>query len=261
MERISIKATRGLDPARHFVVRADGDSMNGGDTPIADGDLVLCEWVKGRGLDGIEGKPHLLVGSDAADTSFAVMKIPRRRDGHWLLESWNPAFAPMAMPATGSLQPVARVVEVVAEELGLELWGTYERAAVVAAFGGTNDPSWQVGHRDIDVGGKPHTVLLVTLRKDGQTKIEHRYDDGFSTPDVLAWTSQNSTTPGMAKGRRIMGHRAEGRTLHLFVRYDSKQVFTYLGPVEYLSHEGEAPMHCRLRLETPLPEPLYRLWT
>lgn len=65
----------------------------------------------------------------------------------------------------------------------------------------------------------------------------------------------------MAKGKRIMGHRAEGRTLHLFARYDSHHPFTYLGPVEYLSHEGEAPMHCRLRLETALPEALYRLWT
>lgn len=261
MERISIKTRVALDPARHFVVRADGDSMKGGDTPITDGDLVLCEWVVGRGLDGIEGKPCLLVGSDAADTSFAVMKVPRRRDGRWMLESWNSAYAPMELPASGSLKPVALAIEVVAEGLGLELWGAYDRAAVVAAFGGNNDPSWQVGHRDIDVGGKPHTVLLVNLRKDGQTKIELRYDDGFLSPDVIAWTSQNSTTPMTIKGKRIIGHRAEGRTVHLFVRYDSRQVFTYLGPVEYLSHESGGPMHCQLRLETPLPAPLYQLWT
>jgi len=261
MERITIKTTVALDPARHFVVRADGDSMNGGDTPIADGDLVLCEWVKGRGLDGIEGKPHLLVGSDAADTSFAVMKVPRRRDGHWQLESWNPAFAPMPMPATGSLQPVARVVEVVAEELGLELWGTYDRNAIIAAFGGTYDASWKNGHRDLIVGGKPQTVIIVTLRKDNQPSLEYRYDNHFESIDVFAWNSQDKMTSGGLKGRRLIGHKAEGRGIHAFVRYDRHHPFTYVGPVDYLSHEGEAPMHCRLRLETPLPDALFRIWS
>lgn len=261
MERITIKTTAALDPARHFVVRADGDSMNGGDTPIADGDLVLCEWVKGRSLDGIEGKPHLLVGSDAADTSFAVMKVPRRRDGQWQLESWNPAFAPMQMPSSGSLQPVARVIEVVAEDLGLELWGAYDRKSIASFFGDKYNRSWQVGRRDIAVNGNQHTIIMADLRKEEQKKIEHRYPDTFESPSLLGWTSQNETRPTTLPGRRIIHHRKEGRSIHLFVRYDSTQAFTYLGPVEYLSHEGEAPMHCRLRLETPLPEPLYRLWT
>ncbi|MCO4790205.1 DEAD/DEAH box helicase, partial [Vibrio cholerae] len=34
-----------LDPTRHFVAPAAGNSMNGGKNPIQDGDLLLLEWV------------------------------------------------------------------------------------------------------------------------------------------------------------------------------------------------------------------------
>ena len=46
-EQIAVKASVTVDPKRHFVVTAAGDSMNGGNTPIVDGDLVLCEWARG----------------------------------------------------------------------------------------------------------------------------------------------------------------------------------------------------------------------
>lgn len=260
MERIAVKASVVIDKTRHFVVRADGNSMNGGSTPIVDGDLVLCEWVKGRSLDGIEGRPHLLVGGDAADTSFAVMKVPRRREGRWLLESWNPDVPPMEMPASGSLQPVARVLEVVHEDLGLELWGTYDRNAIIQAFGSKPDASWKNGYRDLVVDGAPHSVIIVTLRKDNQPSIEYRYDNHFESKDLFAWNSQDKMTSTTAKGSRLVNHQRDGRGVHLFVRYGRHQSFTYLGRIRYRGHQGEAPMHCQLHLETPLPETLYRLW-
>jgi hypothetical protein len=152
------------------------------------------------------------------------------------------------------------VLEVVQEPTGLVLWGEYYRDAIAAAFGGKNDPSWKVGHRDIDVVGQPHTVLMVTLRKESQKKVEHRYADRFLSPTEFQWESQASTKADSLKGRRITGHKQEKRKLHLFVQYDSHQNFAYLGEVTYLSHEGETPMRVRFELQQSLPENLAKMW-
>lgn len=259
-EPIAIRASVATDPKKHFVVTAEGNSMDGGVTPIRDGDLVLCEWTRGASADTVEGKPHLLVGHDSADTSFAVMKIPRRSNGGWTLESWNPEFAPQALPRGSRLEPIARVLEVVERAPGLILWGEYDRDAIAAVFGSQNNPSWKVGHRDIEVAGLPHTVLMVTLRKAGQNKIEHRYADRFLSRTEFQWESQASTKAEHLKGRRITGHEAEGRAIHLFVEYDSHQNFTYMGTVKFLGREGEAPMRVRFKLQTALPDTLWKLW-
>lgn len=263
IERIAVQTDASVNPKKHFVVRASGDSMNGGDAPIADGDLVLCEWTRGLSEDQIRNakQPFLLVGHDAADTSFAVMKVPRKSKDGWLLESWNSAFPPQKIPPHTKLEPVARVLGIVEEAMGLTLYGTYDRDAIAAAFGSGNNPSWKVGHRDIDVAGVPHTVLMVTLRKSSQTKMEHRYADRFLSANEFQWESQASTTADSLKGRRIRMHVAERRTLHLFVQYDSHQNFTYLGPVTYRSHEGDKPMRVRFALAEPLPPALWKMWS
>jgi superfamily II DNA or RNA helicase/diadenosine tetraphosphate (Ap4A) HIT family hydrolase/HKD family nuclease len=258
---IQVRSEIPLDPTKHFVVRAEGDSMNGGETPIEDGDLVLCEWTPNATIESVVGKAVLLTGSDAADTAFALIKVPRRTaEGGWRLESWSPASPPFEVRRPVRLTPVARVLRVVEEPLGLVLYGEYDRDAIAAAFGSKNDPSWKVGHRDIDVSGAHHTVLMVTLRKGGQTKVEHRYADRFLSPTEMQWESQASTKEDGLKGRRIRGVDGEARAIHLFVQYDSHKPFSYLGPVKYLSHEGEAPMRVRLGLESALPEALWKMW-
>src|SRR5205085_1353906 len=101
---------------------------------------------------------------------------------------------------------------------------------------------------------------MVTLRKAGQTKVEHRYADQFLDASSLQWESQASTTLASSKGQRITGHVAERRTIHLFVQYDAHSPFTYCGPLTYESHEGEKPMRVRFRLGVPLPDTLWKLW-
>lgn len=258
--KLSVKAERELSPTKHFVVRADGDSMDGGDRPIKNGDLVLCEWWTGSHVDETNGKPFLLIGHETADTSFAAMKIPVKNGATWLLRSTNPAYPDQRVPAGGRIEPVARVLEVVEEATGLTLWGSYDRDAIAKAFGSKNDQSWQVGHRDIDVLDQHHTVLLVTLRKGADTKLEHRYADRFLSRDEFQWQSQASTTTDSAKGRRITGHQDEQRSIHLFVRYQKREDYLYCGRVHYLRHEGEQPMTVWTQLERPLPESLWRAW-
>jgi hypothetical protein len=198
VSHLHVQTTRTVDPQKHFVVRASGDSMDGGDTPIADGDLVLCEWTPGATPEQIQGQPTVLLGTGTNAQQLVAFKVPRRQDdGSWRLDSWN--APPQPVPAGMKLEPIARVLEVVDEPLGLTLWGEYNRDSIAAAFGRVNNPSWKVEHRDIDVGGKGHTVLMVTLRKAGQIKVEHRYVESIlhNGLDRVALTKTDEPAPSI----------------------------------------------------------------
>ena len=259
-ELIPVQTRLALDSRRHFVVRATGDSMNGGDEPIANGDLVLCEWTPDADAESIRGRAHLLVGHDMADSSFAVIKVPVRTPDGWRLESWNPEFPSQELPPATQLQAVAKVIGVVEEPGGLVLYGTYDRDAIAAAFGDRNNPSWRVGHRDIDVVGTHHTILMVTLRKGAQTKIEHRYADRFSLALCVSVGVTGLHRRGFAQRASHSRGRWRAKTIHLFVQYELDQDFTYLGPVKYIGHEGEKPMRVRFELQEPLTEALWKMW-
>ncbi len=258
---LQVDAGQAVDANKHFLVRASGDSMNGGDDPIQDGDLVLCEWWAGGSKADVQGTPMLIQGHLDAENSFAAIKVPIQREGAWILHSWNPAEADQVLPAGSEVEPVARVLGVVEEAAGLVLYAKYGRNEIAKAFGSTVNQSWQVGHRDIDVGGQPNTVLMVDLRKDVGTKIEHRYADLFMSRDEFQWESQAQTTPTDAKGRRIINHVKEGRLVHLFARYQKRgDDFAYCGTMSYLRHEGEKPMRVWWKLHEPLPEGLWKAW-
>jgi hypothetical protein len=258
---VEIRADRDVDPARHFLVRAAGDSMNGGANPIQDGDLVLCEWWRGGPAADILGKPMLIEGH-VGEESFAAIKVPLQRGGSWILHSWNPSERDQELPAGDKVEPVARVLGVVEEAQGLILYAKYAREDIARAFGSTSNASWQVGHRDIEVHSKPHTILMVDLRKDVGTKVEHRYADLFVSRDELQWESQAQTAPSDAKGRRIIEHAKDGRLVHLFARYRKRgDDFVYCGTMTYLRHEGEKPMRVWWKLEHPLPDGLWKAWS
>jgi superfamily II DNA or RNA helicase/diadenosine tetraphosphate (Ap4A) HIT family hydrolase/HKD family nuclease len=258
---MAVKTEHAIDEDRHFTVQVSGDSMDGGETPIRDGDYVLCEWVAAGQEGAIEGQPHLLLATEADGSSSAALKVPVKKDGAWWLRSWNPSFEDQPVAAGAKLDPVARVIGKVETSVGLVLWGKYNRDAIAAAFGSVNNPSWRVGHRDIDVAGAHHTVLMVTLQKPPDTKPEHRYADAFVSREQFQWESQASTAVDSAKGRRIIGHRKEGRAVHLFVRYASKgDDYTYCGRLSYQRHEGEKPIRVWWELVERLPEGLWRLW-
>jgi superfamily II DNA or RNA helicase/diadenosine tetraphosphate (Ap4A) HIT family hydrolase/SOS-response transcriptional repressor LexA len=262
---LQVEASVALNPKKHFVVRAEGDSMDGGETPIHDGDLVLCEWLDATRPEEVEGKACLLAGSAGAELSFAQIKVPVRVGGRWFLRSRNAAFADEPLTEGVTLRPVARVLETVQPALGLQLWGTYRRDAIAPQFGQEYGREWQVGHVDLVLHGQPHTVLMVTLHKHAKEE-RYRYADRFTSPSEFEWESQNRTTPRDKRGRAIVEHRAQGRTIHLFVRFneDAKdgkgEAFVYCGPVEHVSHRGEKPMQVVFRLVEALPKDLYRAW-
>jgi len=110
--QVAVRSARRVDAARHFVVRASGDSMDGGAHPIRDGDLVLCEWLSGSRPEDVEGRP-VLVTAATAEEHLAAIKVPSRRDGAWVLSSANPAHPDLMIDTGTEWRAVARVVEVV----------------------------------------------------------------------------------------------------------------------------------------------------
>lgn len=111
---IRVLSERRLDPRRHFVVRARGDSMDGGARPIRDGELVLCQWLPAAPPELVEGKPCLVVATVGPGASEAMIKVPVRAKGDvWVLRSWA-VQADLAVTRWEELRVVARVLEVVA---------------------------------------------------------------------------------------------------------------------------------------------------
>jgi len=250
-----------FDPGTSFVLRARGDSMDGGPTPIRDGDSVAFRWLGSgeRDPETIDG-PCLLVGRNGGEPLIAV-KTPVRRAEAWWLVSANPNIPDERVRPGMRLQPVARVLGVVDAEIKPRRWHIYDRPAVAALFGDIyNKGRWNVGHVDLDNLGQRTSVLFVSLRKRSDTPDQHRYRDRFLNRTELRWESQARTWPGGKKGRRIVGHADEGRSLHAFVRTQSRDPFVYCGQVRYVRHEGEKPMRCVLELPERLPNKLWRLW-
>ena len=264
-EHLCIDTERSLSEDRHFVVRVEGDSMDGGVMPLKDGDLVLCEWATVTDPAQVEGKPVLLTGG-TGDEVLATIKIPIRREGRWWLRSANPSHADQPLDPSVAMRVVGRPVEVVEERRGPALWGLYDRNQIAGLFGHENNPSWRCGHRDVTVNGEPHSVLMVNLKKPKGTPLEHQYADAFLSPSEFQWESQSTTTPDGAKGKRILHHVEEGRLIHLFVRYHTKtqdgkgEPFVYCGTVTTQRFEGSRPVRVWFELGEGLPELLWRVW-
>lgn len=104
-------------------------------------------------------------------------------------------------------------------------------------------------------------LLFVTLQKaDTDYSPTTRYRDYAISPNLFHWESQSTTASDSPTGKRYQSRSA--RPL-LFVRAtkrnDQREAnpYTYLGPVEYLSHEGERPMTIRWRLAHDMPVELF----
>jgi hypothetical protein len=267
-ELIQVVSSVQLNSKHHLVVRAFGNSMDGGVDPITDGALVLCELasVSGATLSDLQGKPCLLTGGTSSET-HAYLKIPIQKEQEWYLRSTNPSIADEPIDSSVTLRVVAKVIEVVEERHDPTLWGLYDRNEIAALFGHKNNPSWRTGHRDVEMGARPQTVLMVNLRKPKNTPLEHRYVDRFISPTEFQWESQASSAEMGAKGQRIIHHERDKRPIHLFVRYLSKDAkgspepFTYCGTLHYLRHESEKPIRVWFALNDPLPERLWQTWS
>jgi len=236
-----------LDPARHFIARASGNSMNGGKQPIQDGDYLLLEQISPSSAGAITGSIMAIERQDGAgDNQYLLRVILKERDGSYVLRANNPDYADIAV--TDELQEQLRTfarLRAVLDPREMAVGQRLMREEIPPLFGVEFNPgNWNVGHVVLP-DAKAH-VLLVTLNKKGKEK-DHRYLDHWIDEHTFHWQSQKSTTPQNKRGREIIEHEKLGLSIHLFIREDGKQAgkavpFIYHGPVRYRSHSGSKPM-------------------
>lgn len=152
-------------------------------------------------------------------------------------------------------------------DIPLALHASYSRDEVMAAFANVRKGRL-VQPREGVVFDRPTrcNLLFVTLRKSEQDySPSTMYEDYAISAEYFHWQSQSTTRSGTEKGKRHIEHRDSGIKPVLFMRESRKNEnretmpYLFLGPVQYVSHEGERPMNILWRLGTPIPADYLRL--
>jgi len=232
-----------LDPSRHFIARASGNSMDGGKNPIRDGDYLLLELMSPVRAGSIAGNVIAIEQQDdAGDNQYLLRVVAKAPGGTYLLKANNPAFADM--PTTDSMITRARFKAIV-DPLEFAVGKFFAREEIPLLFVCKFNPgNWNSDHVVLD-DIKVH-VLLVTISKQGKTE-GHRYIDHWIDEQTFHWQSQNQTGPNDNRGRDIIDHVKKGIAIHLFVRETKLSngkaaPFSYYGSVRYVRHAGSKPM-------------------
>lgn len=243
-----------VEPNRHFIARASGNSMNGGKQPIHDGDYLLLEQINPNQAGSITGKTLAIERmDDSGDTQYLLRTVRKSPVGEYRLEAANPDYEDIVVTPEliEQFRTFARFCEII-DPLEMAVGQEILREEIPSLFGATFNPgNWQSGHVFLKEANAH--VLLVTLNKQGKG-AEHRYVDHWIDENTFHWQSQNSTTPQSKRGRELIEHKKLGLSVHLFVRENKLRngkaaPFTYFGPVEYQSHEGSGPMSVIFRLD------------
>jgi superfamily II DNA or RNA helicase/HKD family nuclease len=99
-------------------------------------------------------------------------------------------------------------------------------------------------------------ILFVTLKKsEADYSPTTMYRDYPLSPTLFHWESQSTTTVASPTGRRYL---TGASNVLLFAREDHQSDFgtapyLFLGPVHYVSHEGERPIAITWRLDQAMP--------
>jgi superfamily II DNA or RNA helicase/HKD family nuclease/SOS-response transcriptional repressor LexA len=246
-----LPATYGaLDPSRHFIARATGNSMDGGKHPVRNGDYLLMELISPSRAGSITGSVVAIERQDdSGDNQYLLRVVSKGPRGEYVLKASNPTYPDLV--ATEEMRTLARFKAVV-DPLDLAVGQSFEREEIPALFGEVFNPgNWNVGH--VVLREKKAHVLLVTLNKQGKAD-EHKYLDHWIDETHFHWQSQNSTSPESLRGREIVEHEARGIAIHLFVR-EGKLAggkaarFTYFGVVRFESMQGREPISVVFSLE------------
>lgn len=151
-------------------------------------------------------------------------------------------------------------------DVPLRVHGRFSRDEVLAAMGDSTPEKPRPLREGVRFDPVHRADLLfVTLRKsEREFSPTTMYRDYARTPTLFHWQSQSTTSAESPTGRRYAGHATAGTSVLLFVReskdddFGMTRPFVFLGPVDYVSHEGERPMSILWRLRTAMPAGLLK---
>jgi hypothetical protein len=143
----------------------------------------------------------------------------------------------------------------------LALHASYTREQILLALGvGRFEAPARHQQGVLHVPVRRVDAFFVTIQKsDDDFSPSTRYEDYALNDRLFHWQSQSVTTPESPTGQRYIRHQAMGYQPLLFVREQKKlsnkltEPFRYLGPVDYVRHEGSKPMSIVWRLHQALP--------
>jgi hypothetical protein len=147
----------------------------------------------------------------------------------------------------------------------LSVHGQYSTDEIVTAFG-----LMDIGRRaftQVGIFRDPLTnsdIFLVTLEKSERDySLSTRYQDYAISPTLFHWESQSTQTQSGASGQRYINHRSLGGQILIFVRQRKSEggrtlPYTFLGPADYVSHEGDRPIQFVWQLRRPMPADFFR---
>jgi hypothetical protein len=109
-------------------------------------------------------------------------------------------------------------------------------------------------------------AFFVTLQKTEEDySPTTMYEDYLISHELFHWQSQSGTSSESPTGTRYVRHRELGYTPILFVR-DTRTLrsgltapYVFLGPCDYVSHEGTRPMSIVWKLRHTVPARIYRV--
>lgn len=148
-------------------------------------------------------------------------------------------------------------------ECPLELYSTYTRDQILAAFDNNKPSTCREGIKSIK--DKKSEILFITLNKsDKDYSPTTLYKDYSINEYLFHWQSQSSTSPDSNTGKKYINHRKMGYKILLFVREyknyknnkDMTEAYTFLGTAKFVEYQGSKPMNIIWRLDNPIPSKL-----
>ena len=140
----------------------------------------------------------------------------------------------------------------------LNVYCNYSRDQIFAALDVKNPLSIREGVKF--VADKKLDVLLNTLNKSSkQYSPTTMYNDYSINEWLFHWQSQSTTSAESPTGQRYINHKKLGSKVLLFVRenkkdmYGNAEIYTFLGTVNYVKHDGSNPMNIIWKLDNPIP--------
>jgi len=245
-----------LDPGKHFIARAKGDSMDGGLSPIKNGDYLLLERISTSNAGSNDGRIIAIERQDTSgDDQYLLRKVHKTGEGQYELIAQNTDYSKMM--ANEEMATFARLKSVVDVE-DLFLHEEFYKPDVPDLFGLEYlEGLWKMsGH--VTPKNTNDQFLFVTLNKRNADK-DYLYHDYFKDESHFHWQSQNKTTPDSVKGKGIIDSPG---TIYLFVRKFGKirgkaAPFLFCGCLKYLNHSGSGPIDVDFELISPLPDHVF----
>jgi hypothetical protein len=169
-----------------------------------------------------------------------------------LFSGWSPTISAVQGATTyelGSLDP--GLVEV-----PLEVHASYFRKEILAALwfaSLSRTPSIMREGVAWCESFNADTFLITLKKSDRDYSPMTMYRDFALSPSLFHWESQSTTSSTSPTGQRYIHHRGTGFPHPAFVQQAKTNAlgtspYVFLGPADYISHEGDRPMAITWRL-------------